>query len=59
MSVEALFEVMPAQGVREKTLQQFYADAYQRDSLEIDGYIPVDPTASRGIAIKIVRELLV
>ena len=56
---EALFEVMPTQKVVERTFQEEYFNDYQRDQLEMSGYIPVDPSAKVGIAIKTIRELVV
>ena len=59
MTAQALFEVMPTQEVKEKTLQTEYFNSVQRTQAEINGFIPVDPTAPTGIALKVVRELLI
>jgi hypothetical protein len=59
MSQEVLYEVMPPQEVKEKTTQQYYYNAFQRDQLEMMGFIPVDPTSDKGVALKTVREILI
>lgn len=56
---EVLCEVMPTQEVKEQSYQQYYYNEFQRDQLEMMGYIPVDPSLSSGMAIKTVRELIV
>ncbi len=55
---EALFEVMPTQQIRERTIQEYYANEYQRNQLEMAGFIPQNPSAKSGIAVKTIREIL-
>ena len=55
---EALFEVMPTSQVRERTIQEYYANEFQRNQLEMDGFIPQNPSSKSGIAIKVIREIL-
>lgn len=57
--MELLLEVLPTQEVKEKTLQRNYYNVNERNALEHSGYVPVNPYAESGIAIKTVRELVV
>lgn len=58
MTTQALFEVMPTQQIRERTIQEYYANEYQRNQLEMDGFIPQNPSATSGVAVKTIREIL-
>lgn len=56
---EILYEVIPTQQVSEKTVQQYYSNLFQKQELISQGYIPVDPFAEHGVAIKTFRELII
>ena len=57
MQQEMLCEVMPNIPVKLQEYTATYANRYQREQLEKDGYIPVDPLAESGIAVKVVNRL--
>lgn len=56
---EVLFEVMPTEKVKEKTIQKYYSSEKERELLELSGFIPIDRNSSSGISIKVVREILI
>lgn len=56
---EALFEVMPTNKVKEKTIQEYYSNEAERERLEMDGFILQNPLALSGYAIKTIREIII
>ena len=57
MQQEMLCEVMPHIPSKVQVYTATYTNRYQREQLEKDGYIPVDPLAESGIAVKVVNWL--
>lgn len=55
---QALFEVLPTCEVQERTLEQYYHNEQQRHMLEMNGFVPVNPLATQGIALKVIREMM-
>ncbi len=58
MTKQALFEVMPTQQVKEKSIQEYYSNEAERDKLEMNGFTIQNPLALSGYAIKTIREIV-
>ncbi len=58
MTKQALFEIMPTQQVKEKSIQEYYSNEAERDKLEMNGFTIQNPLALSGYAIKTIREIV-